>query len=347
MCSSKNEADRAHAEYSAARGRLLRAVADLIETEAWRGDGAGNLPAWLSARWQVSSATARELVREADALRRRPALAASFESGAISSDQCKALTVLSDEGTDAESWLEGLEFWSLPELQREARKKTARELERHDDGIYLRMEHTADERYMRGMFQLHPEDGAAVLKAVESRIPSGTALRDWDKAAAGALVEVCTGGASDTTVVLSMAPGDVTASLDSGGLVGKEAACRLSCDARRQRVTNDEDGCVIGIGRTSRVVPPWLRRVIETRDRGMCTFPGCGQNRYLECHHIVPWSKGGATDATNLLTTCWKHHKLLHEGGWSVGGVPGPNIGWLRPDGSPFEPRVRVTLDTS
>jgi hypothetical protein len=347
MCSSRKEADRAHAEYSAARGRLLRAIADLIATEAWRGDGAGNLPTWLSARWQISSATARELVREADALRKGPALAASLEAGTISPDQCKALAVLSDEGSDAEAWLEGLEFWSLPELQRAARKKVARELERRDDGVYLRMEHTPDERYMRGTFQLHPEDGAAVLKAVESRIPSGTALRDWDKAAAAGLVEVCTGETRSATVVLSIGSDDVTGSLDSGGFVGAETARRLSCDARVQTVANDADGNVTGIGRTSRVVPPWLRRVIETRDRGMCTFPGCERKRYLECHHIVPWAKGGATDAHNLLTTCWKHHKLLHEGGWSVFGVPGPHVGWLRPDGSPFEPRAHVSLDSS
>src|SRR5438105_1656451 len=128
MCSSIiSDADRAHAEHSASRGRLLRAVGDLVSSEAWRGDGAGNLAAWLCARWQISYPTAREVVREAEALKTRPALAAALESGSISSDQCRALETLSEN--DEEVWLESLPFWSLPELQREARKKVARELE--------------------------------------------------------------------------------------------------------------------------------------------------------------------------------------------------------------------------
>ena len=65
---------------------------------------------------------------------------------------------------DDELWLEALPFWSIHELEREARRKTARELERHDGGIYFRMGHTKDERFMRGEFQLHPEDGAVVLQ---------------------------------------------------------------------------------------------------------------------------------------------------------------------------------------
>jgi len=346
MCSSIiSDADRAQAEYSAARGRLLRAVADLASSEAWCGDGAGNLPAWLCARWQISYRVAGELVREAEALRALPSVAASLEAGAISAEQCKALTVLC--ASDDEGWLETLDFWSLPELQREARKKVARELERRDDGVFFRMEHTSDERYMRGAFQLHPEDGAAVLKAIESRIPSGTPLLGWDNAAARGLVELCAGDGNPPTVVLNISADQSTGLLDSGGIVGSETARRLSCDARVQKISTDQLGNVVGIGRTARSVPPWLRRAVLLRDGGTCAFPGCGRDRYLECHHVVPWSKGGPTDAGNLLTTCWTHHKLLHEGGWSVGGEPGPHVTWLRPDGSPFEPRVRVLLDTS
>ena len=346
MCSSRKRADLAHAEYSAARGRLLRAVAELAETGDWHGDGAGNLAAWLSARWQISYPTARELVREAEAFRDRPAVGDALAAGSISVDQSKALAVLAEPGDDA-VWVESLSWWSLPELQREARKKVARELERRDDGIYLRMEHTPDERYMRGAFQLHPEDGAAVLKAIEAGIPSDTPLRVWDRAAALSLVEMAKGSTCPATVVVTTrAVGDGVAELDSHGYVGAETVSRLACDARVQTVTVDESDAVVGIGRTSRSVPPWLRRVVDRRDHGVCTFPGCGLDKHLECHHIVPWSTGGPTDVSNLLTTCWKHHKLLHEGGWSVIGEPGPSIRWVRPDGSPFEPRVRVVLDT-
>lgn len=352
----RTAADEAYARFTASRAELLRAVADLDEDGSWRVDGAASLASWLAARWEIAPATARELVRDARALRARPALDAALGAAEISVDQGQALTTLCDEDTDDdEVWLEALPFWSLGELQREARKKTAKELERRDGGAYLRMCHTPDERFVRGEFQLHPEDGAAVLAAVEERIPKETALRDWDRASARALVELTTGtDAPRATVLLSVreealagaSGSDAVAQVGSDALVGAETAQRLSCDARIQALYKDQAGMVTGIGRTARSAPPWLRRALYERDGGMCTFPGCDRNRYLECHHIVFWGDGGPTELSNLQLTCWTHHTLLHEGGWSLRGEPGPDAIWIRPDGRPHEPRVRVTLDT-
>ena len=78
----------------------------------------------------------------------------------------------------------------------------------------------------------------------------------------------------------------------------------------------------------------------------MCTFPGCERTVFLECHHIVHYADGGPTELWNLLLVCWTHHALVHEGGWCLKGEAGPHITWVKPDGSPFEPRVRVVLDT-
>lgn len=356
MRSTEQLADEAHARFTAARAELLRAVADLEADGSWRGDGAASLASWLAARWQIAPATARGLVRDARALQARPALDAALGTGEISVDQCKALTTLCEEGTDDdEVWLETLPFWSLRELQREARKKTARELERRDGGEYLRLAHTSDERFVRGEFQLHPEDGAALLSAIETRIPKETPLRDWDRASARALVELATGAqAPRATVLLSVREEDLArpsgaeavARIGADGLVGAETAQRLSCDARIQPLYKDPVGMVTGIGRTSRSIPPWLRRALLERDGGTCTFPGCDRDRYLECHHIAHWGDGGPTELSNLQLVCWTHHELLHEGGWSLSGEPGPHVTWIRPDGRPFEPRVRVTLDT-
>jgi hypothetical protein len=35
-------------------------------------------------------------------------------------------------------------------------------------------------------------------------------------------------------------------------------------------------------------------------------------------HHILHRAGGGPNEATNLTTLCWFHHRLVHEGGWSI-----------------------------
>lgn len=349
MRSSVNEAgDQAHAEYSASRAKLISAVAEISSNETWVGDGACDLASWLCSRWQISGRTARELVKDAAALGEHPVLKEALASGEISIDQCKALTKL--PGDDAVA-LENLPFWTISELEREARKQTASELERKDDGVYLRMTHTSDERYMRGDFRLHPEDGAALLSAIEARIPHHTNIRDWDHASALALVELAKGSAParcQKPVVLSVKQcSDEVATLSTGGFVSSETARRLRCDGSEQVVHHDRRGKITGFERTSRYISAALRRVIETRDHGRCTYNECGRELYLECHHIVHVEDGGATTLDNLILVCLEHHKMLHEGGWSVEGQAGPNMTWIKPDGAPFEPRIRVSLDTS
>ena len=92
---------------------------------------------------------------------------------------------------------------------------------------------------------------------------------------------------------------------------------------------------------------PATRRAVYVRDGGMCVFEGCERDHYLECHHIIPWELGGPTVVENLLLLCWEHHTMVHKGGWGLEGDAGPHMTWIRPDGTVFEPRVRVTIDTS
>ena len=56
----------------------------------------------------------------------------------------------------------------------------------------------------------------------------------------------------------------------------------------------------------------------EARDR-RCVWPGCGRPAvWCDGHHLVWWTKGGKTALTNLALLCRPHHRLVHEGGWSV-----------------------------
>ena len=95
----------------------------------------------------------------------------------------------------------------------------------------------------------------------------------------------------------------------------------------------------MGVGRTTRTIPAWLRRLVLARDGG-CQFPGCGRKRWVEAHHVVHWAEGGPTDLDNLIALCKSHHRLIHEHGWTLRGNPNHRVRWVTPFGDRFEPKA-------
>jgi hypothetical protein len=126
---------------------------------------------------------------------------------------------------------------------------------------------------------------------------------------------------------------DGACELEHGSALAPETARRLGCDASVVRIL-ERDGRPLSIGRKTRSVPPALRRALRSRDR-TCRFPGCGQHRFLHAHHIQHWAHGGRTDLSNLIQLCSHHHRLVHEGGYSVERRGGGRVRFHRPDGEP------------
>jgi hypothetical protein len=79
----------------------------------------------------------------------------------------------------------------------------------------------------------------------------------------------------------------------------------------------DASGRTIDVGRKTRTIPPALRRALRARDR-TCRFPGCTYRRSLDTHNIVHWMDGGETNLENTFHTCRRHHRYLHEYGFSA-----------------------------
>lgn len=104
--------------------------------------------------------------------------------------------------------------------------------------------------------------------------------------------------------------------LQDGTRVSAETSRRLACDASLAPVVRGRDGQVEWAGASRRTVSGALRRALEARDLG-CRFPGCG-TRFAEVHHVVHWAGGGETSLGNCLLLCRFHHRLVHEGGWTV-----------------------------
>jgi Domain of unknown function (DUF222) len=106
---------------------------------------------------------------------------------------------------------------------------------------------------------------------------------------------------------------------------------RLACDAAIVPLL-ERGGRPLSVGRKTRSVPPALRRALASRDRG-CRFPGCTNHCTVDAHHIEHWASGGPTSLDNLVQVCRHHHRLLHEGGYTVTKTRSGFV-FRRPDGS-------------
>ena len=180
---------------------------------------------------------------------------------------------------------------------------------------------------------LDTEGGATVRAALAAQMkPIKEDDRTHGQRCADALVEVCrqrSGGRHDSSGTrpqliirasldtLAGIPGAPAGELEGGGTVPAETVQRYACDTALIRMT----------GRTelehernhiSRTIPASTRRALEERDR-RCVWPGCGRPAvWCDGHHLVWWTRGGETTLPNLALLCRPHHRMVHEGGWSL-----------------------------
>ena len=125
--------------------------------------------------------------------------------------------------------------------------------------------------------------------------------------------------------------------LEQGPWLAVDTARRIACDASLVEITEDEHGHVLDIGRKSRTIPASIGRALRARDRG-CHFPGCTHRHFVDGHHIKHWSDDGETRLDNLVQLCRTHHRLIHEGRFSVERTESKELLFTRPDGVVIEP---------
>jgi hypothetical protein len=180
---------------------------------------------------------------------------------------------------------------------------------------------------------LNAEGGATLRTALQ---PFMKPIKDDDRSYGqrqhDALIELCQqGGASKrdgsgprpqliiraSLDTLAGTPGAPAGELEGGGTVPAETVQRYACDSAITRITGagelDHE-----LSRASRTIPPSTRRALEARDR-TCVFKGCSRPPvWCDGHHLVWWTRGGQTSLPNLALLCRPHHRLVHEGGWSL-----------------------------
>ncbi len=128
--------------------------------------------------------------------------------------------------------------------------------------------------------------------------------------------------------------------LDAGGAieddpplrVSAETSRRLACDASVVTMPHDTYGTPLEAGRKTRTIPPATRRALTARDHH-CRFPGC-TSRYVDAHHLHHWADGGPTSLENLVLLCRRHHRAVHEEGWTVLLAADGRVRVWRPNGT-------------
>jgi hypothetical protein len=109
----------------------------------------------------------------------------------------------------------------------------------------------------------------------------------------------------------------------TGFHVPHETVERNLCTSRLCRIVLDATGRVIDLGREARCNSDDQRLARIIRD-GTCVFGDCDVAA-SDCHghHAhTDWHDGGLTDLDDLGSLCNGHHRLVHEGGWTIRHEP-------------------------
>ena len=305
---------------------------------------------WLAWRCGLTPRTAREHVRVARALAGLPVIRAAFARGQLSFAKVRALTRVAAPENE-EGLLElALELTAaqLERALRAYRRVTTEQAVAVQERAHVDWYWDEDgSLVVRG--RLAPEDGAVFLQALEAGY---AAVREGGSAeprptSADALTAVAelalsgqarSGGERHQVVVhvdeAVLARHEGGCELAEGPALAPETARRLACDASVVEL-RERDGEPLSVGRKTRSIPPGLRRALARRDRG-CRFPGCENHRFVDAHHIEHWARGGETKIDNLVLLCRSHHRLLHEGGYSLERLPAGALRFRYPWGQPI-----------
>src|SRR5213594_408345 len=350
------------AHLDAATARLLDLIREFDARGGW-SNGFRSCAAWLSWRVGFAPGAAREHVRVARALGTLPRLSKALARGELSYAKVRELTRVAIPETEERLLAVGragtaehveriIRGWRRVDRVAEA-QEAARQHSRR--ALYVYQDEDGSVR-IRG--RLAPEVGALLVKALEAA--RQTLYQRRREEAPDADPPTMEQQQADALALLAEtalhhgidpgAPGEryqVVVHVDAAALADPDQAGqsvledgarvpagtsqRLACDASRVVMRHAPDGQVVEVGARTRTIPPALRRALHHRDRG-CRFPGCGV-RFGQGHHIRHWAQGGPTTLSNLAMLCRRHHRAVHEEGYTLDRQADGELRFRRPDG--------------
>lgn len=337
----------------------LTLIGELAARGVHRGDGHCSMGEWLVMKLHIGIDTARRMATLADRFRQLPELHEALRSATVTFDQAYQFARFSDADTIA-----GDIAWyadrPVSDLELLARKK--RTVVERDERPRLWLRKTTEGGRFSG--EVFGDDWDTLLSALERQATThfnerkgavdtthlsvgerhGEALMslarqrivaDGDPDRADIVVHTSVG---DLERVLAGATGNETGvGLDVvetglGTVLAPRTLGRLLCDCRLQAIA-DAVGTAMGLTSPERTAPPQVVRALRQRDR-CCRFPGCAGRQFLRAHHLWWARHGGPTAWKNLVLICPFHHRLVHEGGWTLTGDPDATLTFTRPDGT-------------
>ena len=301
-------------------------------------DGARSMTGWVSSRLDEDPQTARDLLRLSRSMEEDTQTRRDLSEGLISFPRAAAELRLTELGASSEilSSSRGLDLSGLWRLVGRHRRLSRDQEQRSFSERYLALQPNLDSSSWRLWGQIPGADGQVVEAALHQRgdalpappegISSSVAQRNAD-ALVSLSLDSLTGsseqdeGEDSSSAQISVfveaslavaTSGEAGVELAAGPRIGAEALSEMLCNGRVD-LTLLQDGTPLGVGRSSRVIPPRLRRYVLWRDGG-CVIEGCTSRYRLQVHHVVPFSEGGETEAGNLTTLCWFHHHVVIHG---------------------------------
>jgi hypothetical protein len=370
-------------ELDAAIGRLVRQmnaecyqmlvlVREFDDRFGWKKWGCKTCAEWLAYRTEISLSAAREKVRTAHALRSLPGISAAFAEGRLSYTKVRALTRVAHLRDEDLLLAYALETTAenVEERCRQMRNVTPDSVHQARRAWATRSL-TAWRNEKRGVLRLTVEvpieEGELILRAIDCAVATGEVTTGIDPGAvaepkstawraqqADALVAVMKsyldgghGGEGGSTADRYQVVVHADAKALRGGTgcsdLPIETVKRLLCDCSFVTVFEDANGKPLDVGRKQRVVSTSLRRALYARDRH-CTFPGCRRKRHLDGHHLEHWINGGETNLDDMTLLCTYHHRLHHEGGFSIVKEADDTLRFVTADGRTI-PRSGYRLD--
>jgi len=310
-------------------------------------DGYPGVVSWLRLNCKMSGPTAADRVCVGKELESLPHTAESLASGRLGFQSAAAICHLYEqaaerrEDLDEEALVVHAEQMGVAEVRDLCRRVryavdpegSARDEEFNFSRRKLHISALSDGMHVIDAI-LDPVGGAAVKTALEALATSGARDdRKHSQRMADALVEVAHHAMdegrlptkhgvrahlniSTTLEALQGLPGAAASELESMPISQKTLE-RLACDCTASRVMF-ADSVPIDVGRATRAIHPATRRALRARDK-QCRWRGCDRPiNWTSPHHIEFWGRGGGTKPPNLVSLCWFHHRLVHEGGWQV-----------------------------